>query len=176
MINIEIKSMYQKTSSTDRMLKKNGMHFERIEIQTDTYYHVNHGRLKIRERDCGDPQLIQYFRDDQKGPRPSYYEVIHLKKMDQVKSTLEGEHGIDVIVKKKREIWTAENIRIHFDCIEELGNFIEFEIDVGMHGSIEAGRQKAEWLMRKFHISKKDLIGQSYADLVRKKTVQNSEQ
>ena len=152
------------------------MHFERIEIQTDTYFRVNYGRLKIRERDCGDPQLIQYFRDDQKGPRPSYYEVIHLKNMDQVKSTLEEEHGIYAIVKKKREIWTRENIWIHFDCVEELGNFIEFEIELGMHGNIEAGQQKAEWLMKKFHLSRKDLIGQSYADLIRMKTVGNSGQ
>ncbi|MBN2030872.1 class IV adenylate cyclase [bacterium] len=166
MINIEIKALYDRTPSTDRLLKKYGFLFDRTENQMDTYFHVNYGRLKIRERDGGDPQLIQYFRDDQKGPKQSYYEIVHLKNVEQVKSTLEEEHGILVIVKKKREIWTWQNIRIHFDCVEKLGNFIEFEIVIDTDGNIQTGQQKAEWLMKKFHLSKTDLIAQSYSDLI----------
>ncbi len=170
MINIEIKAWYNKTSSTDQLLKKYGFVFDHSEIQLDTYFHVNYGRLKIRERDKGDPQLIQYFRDDQKEPKQSYYEIVHLKKVEQVKSTLEEEHGIMVVVEKKREIWTWQNIRIHFDRVEKLGNFIEFEIVIETDGDMEAGQQKAEWLMNKFRLSKADLVAQSYSDLILSQT------
>ena len=166
MINIEIKAWYNKTPSTDQLLKKYGFLFDGTENQMDTYFQVDYGRLKIRERDKGDPQLIQYFRDDRKGPKQSYYEIIHLKNVEQVKSTLAEEHGILVIVKKKREIWKWENIRIHFDCVEELGNFIEFEIVIDTDGDIQTSQRKAEWLMNKFHLLKTDLIARSYSDLI----------
>ena len=165
MRNIEIKARYQRTRHTDETLAKIGAHFEKIETQTDTYFGVNNGRLKIRERDSGPPQLIQYFREDEERPRPSYYEIVHLRDVEKVKETLEREHGIRVIVKKKREIWIWENVRIHFDIVEELGDFIEFEAVLKDDRDIPGERQKVEWLMKEFGIHRKDLIIRSYGEM-----------
>lgn len=166
MTNIEIKARYQRTRLTDETLVKIGAQFDRIETQTDTYFDVNNGRLKIRVRDSGVPQLIQYFREDSEGPRPSFYELVHLKDVRKVKKTLENEHGIRVIVRKKREIWIWENVRIHFDIIENLGDFIEFEAVIESDMDISMEQKRVEFLIEEFGISKNDLIGQSYGDLL----------
>lgn len=166
MINIEIKVRYRKTSRTDKILKKIGARFEKTEIQKDTYFNVDRGRLKIRERDPDTPQLIQYFREEEKGPRPSYYEIVHLKNVEKVKGTLEHEHGIRGVVKKRREIWVWKNVRIHFDVVEDLGEFLELESVLVKDVDTEEGGKRVKWLMGKLGISKKDLIGQSYVDLL----------
>ena len=166
MTNIEIKARHRRTRQTDKTLNKIGAHFDRIETQTDTYFDVNNGRLKIRERDSGIPQLIQYFREDSEVPRPSFYELVHLKEVEKVKRTLENEHGTRVIVRKKREIWIWENVRIHFDIVEDLGDFIEFEAVIGDDTEISIEQKRVELLMEEFGISQKDVIGQSYEDLL----------
>ena len=165
MRNMEIKARYQRTRHADEILAQIGARFDKIETQTDTYFDVDNGRLKIRERDTGDPQLIQYFRKDEEGPRPSYYELVHLKNVDKVKETLDREHGIRVIVKKKREIWIWENVRIHFDIVEHHGDFIEFEAVLEDEKYLPVEQQKVEWLMKKFGIQRKDLIVHSYGDM-----------
>ena len=39
--------------------------------QTDTFFHVPRGRLKLREFGDGTGELIQYARADSAGPKPS---------------------------------------------------------------------------------------------------------
>lgn len=166
MTNIEIKAKYRKSDQTKGVLEKIGARFERIEMQTDTYFNVENGKLKIRERDSGLPQLIQYFRKEEERPKPSYYEIVHLRNVKKVKETLTREYGIRVIVKKKRELWTWKNVRIHFDAVEDLGHFLEFEAVIEKNTDDEEGYRKLKRLMKKFGITQKDLVSQSYVDLI----------
>ena len=166
MRNVEIKARYRKTKQTERLPKKIGARFEKVEVQKDTYFNVDRGRLKIRERDSEAPQLIQYFREDEDRPRPSYYEIVHLKDVDRIRETLEREHGVRGIVRKRREIWVWENVRIHFDVVEELGEFLEFEAVLETNDGVESGEKRVRELVERFGIGEEDLVGLSYIDLL----------
>jgi predicted adenylyl cyclase CyaB len=165
-INIEIKAYYEWTPGTYDILKDIGATFQKVEMQTDHYYGVNGGRLKIRERSPGDPQLIQYFRDDEKGPKLSKYALVTLRNMKVVKKKMEEEHGISGVVKKHREIWLWQDVRIHFDQVDNLGNFIEFEAVIQEEAEQEANEKKVKELMKVFGIKEKDLVKGSYVDLL----------
>ena len=166
MTNIEIKARFRKTSRIDETLKKIGARFEIRERQTDTYFRVNQGRLKLREREPGTTQLVQYFREDRGHPRPSNYEIVEVDHVDEVKARLIREHGIRAVVIKNREVWLWKNVRIHFDRVEKLGEFLEFEAVVEEEKQIESDRKHVAWLMDEFGIRKEDVIPESYVDLI----------
>ena len=71
-----------------------------------------------------------------------------------------------VVVSKARRLFVFEGVRIHLDCVEGLGDFIEFE---GVAATDEdPGRFEpmlAE-LRRAFAIPDADLVGESYSDLL----------
>ena len=64
MKNLEIKARFKWSYEVDDILEEINAKFETAEIQNDTYFNVNNGRIKIRERQGKDAQMIQYFRDD----------------------------------------------------------------------------------------------------------------
>ena len=166
MTNIEIKARYRRNRRSKNTLKKIGAQFEAVESQVDTYYNVDNGRLKIRERDTGAPQLIQYFREDKDSPRPSYYEIVHLGSVERVKKTLKKEHGIRAVVRKKREIWMWGSVRIHFDIVEGLGDFIELEAVMDDQSEMNIREEEVRRLMVEFDIEEEHLVKESYVDLM----------
>jgi predicted adenylyl cyclase CyaB len=164
--NIEIKARYPKTNRIHEILKTIEAEFSRTEIQTETYYNVESGRLKIREIESGPSQLVHYFRENKAGPRPSRYEIVRLREVKKVKARLLEEHGLHGVVKKKREIWIWENVRIHLDEVDGLGRFLELEAVVDKEEDIKNDEGKVLWLMEKFGIKEKDLVAESYIDMV----------
>ena len=175
MTNIEIKARFRRTRRSNNTLKKIGAHFEAVESQIDTYFNVDNGRLKIRERDTGAPQLIQYFREDKHSPRPSYYEIVHLGSVERVKKTLQKEHGIRAVVRKKREIWIWEKVRIHFDIVERLGDFIEFEAVMDDKSEMMIREEEVRRLMVEFGIDEQHLVKESYVDLMEREMLTNDD-
>ena len=166
MKNIEIKARYSKTNRAREILKTIETEFSRTEIQTDTYYNIENGRLKIREIESGPSQLVHYFRENKAGPRPSRYEIVSLREVKKVKARLQEEHGLLGIVKKKREIWVWKNVRIHLDVVDGLGRFLELEAVVDKEEDMKNDETKVRWLMEKFDIEEKDLVAESYIDMV----------
>ncbi len=134
-------------------------------VQRDTYFHVPHGRLKLREEDGAAPQLIAYERPDQIGQRESRYRIVHVNQVDELKLALSSALGIKVVVAKKRHLFLWKEVRIHLDEVEGLGNFIEFEA-VASEGS-DLSRRKAHvaTMRQAFAIDDSSVIGGSYCDL-----------
>jgi predicted adenylyl cyclase CyaB len=70
-------------------------------------------------------------------------------------------------VTKARRLFLLEGVRIHLDCVEALGDFIEFEgvaadgEDPGAFTGLLAD------LRQSFGIRDEDLLRKSYSDLVR---------
>lgn len=171
MRNVEIKARYRRTRKTDSVLKRFKARKSGDLIQTDTYFDVNAGRLKVREHQDGHAEMIHYVRQEQDGPRISNYEIVPLRNKNSIKAILKKEHGIRAVVKKHREVWLWRNVRIHFDQVEDLGSFIEFEVVLGRDETEAEGHEKIGILMTAFGITMKDLIYQSYEDfLIRKPT------
>lgn len=166
MRNVEIKARFRRSRKTDSILRQFRARRTLAEDQVDTYYDVSRGRMKVREHADGSAELIHYLREETEGPRISHHEIVPLKKTDPVKRILEREHGIRAVVRKHREVWMWRNVRIHFDRVEGLGRFIEFEVVLREGDTEKEGREKAELLMSAFGITDRDLIYQSYEDFL----------
>ncbi len=96
--------------------------------QTDTYFSVARGRLKIREVVNGRTELIFYDRDESlTNHMESHYRLVDVNDPG-LKIVLEAAMGIKIVVKKKRRLYLWKNARIHLDEVETLGKFLEFEV------------------------------------------------
>lgn len=167
MENIELKATYPDLAMGEAAAQKLGAEFRGTLRQTDTYFHARHGRLKLRVLEgAPDGELIAYQRDDEARARTSRYEVIPIADAAAARRGLAGALGVRVIVTKRRDLWIWKNVRIHLDCVEHLGNFVEFEAVMGESGHKEEGRRLVGDLARLFGIAPGDVQRYSYAELL----------
>jgi predicted adenylyl cyclase CyaB len=133
--------------------------------QTDTYFNVPQGRLKLREFGTG-AELIYYRRRNQTGPKRSDYLPVPIADPATMKDLLTAALGIRGIVRKTRLLFLAGNTRIHFDCVDGLGWFIELEVVLSPGQTDAQGQAVATQLMSELEIGEQDLIAESYIDLL----------
>ncbi|EKD94373.1 MAG: hypothetical protein ACD_26C00088G0002, partial [uncultured bacterium] len=93
--------------------------------QIDTYYNCKTGRLKAREINRRDYEIIFYQRPDKIDSKVSNYKIIKINKnqLKDIKKIFRLIFGEKVIVKKKRHLWIYKNTRIHLDEVKNLGKF-----------------------------------------------------
>ena len=103
-LNIEIKARCPRPEFIRQWLMDQGARFAGTDQQTDTYFKVSKGRLKLREGNI-ENNLIYYERADQNGPKPSVFELFPVEDTARLKKMLSASLGIKVVVKKKREIY-----------------------------------------------------------------------
>src|SRR5689334_1486868 len=108
-LNVEIKAKCKNPDSIRSYLKNNKADFKGTDHQSDTYFNVNNGRLKLREGNI-ENALIYYERTNQAGPKSSHFELVKLPDAAQMKNVLTKSLGIKIIVKKIREIYFIENV------------------------------------------------------------------
>lgn len=97
--------------------------------QRDTYFAARHGRLKLREQDGAEAELIAYRRGDAFQAAESDYVRVVVGDPSALSDALERALGpAVVVVSKRRRLFTWENARIHLDDVEGLGAFVEIEI------------------------------------------------
>ena len=135
-------------------------------LQEDTFFKVPSGRLKLREFPDSPAMLIFYNRIDTQGPKLSDYHTTETNDGSGLKSVLTKAYGIRAIVKKERSLYMSGRTRLHFDQVENLGNFIELEVVLSNEDSIEGGEAEAHDLMSKLNIQAHDLIDVAYVDLL----------
>lgn len=169
MRNIEVKARITNMEDAERIASviTGDMPPVRFE-QTDTYFNVPKGRLKLREHRGEETrdELIFYLRPNEPGPKPSDYWIVETREPTELKSMLSSALGINAVVTKERTVFFFQNVRIHLDSVVELGTFLEFE-EVLPEGSSQPGdTDLIKQLMREFSIKKEDLIGESYCDLI----------
>lgn len=138
-----------------------------VDRQIDTYFTTRRGRLKLRESSLSGGQLIPYLRPDQPGPKDSDYAVIPVEEPGGVKALLTEILGRHRVVRKVREIWLCENVRIHLDEVEGLGSFVELEaVYDGAPESLPEEQRKVRELMDRLEIREEDLVDLSYEGLL----------
>lgn len=165
-LNIEIKARYCNPESIRKYLVANNADFRGVDEQTDTYFNVPHGRLKLREGNI-ENNLIYYERNNQAGPKDSYFNLVKINDAKDLKEVLQKSNGIKVIVKKTREIYYIENVKFHIDDVAGLGSFIEIEAgNISADISKEALQQQCEFYINEFGIKETDLIEVSYSDML----------
>jgi len=134
--------------------------------QTDTYFHVNTGRLKLREGNI-ENALIYYRRPDATGLKQSDVLLYRHSPDPSLKEILTVLHGVKVVVDKRRKIYFMDNVKFHFDKVEHLGLFIEVEaIDVDGSIGLEKLEQQCCYYAEYFGIEKSQYVSGSYSDLL----------
>ncbi len=166
MPNIEIKARCSDMTTAKVMAKKLQSEYLGELHQIDTYFSTKKGRLKLREINNQEAQLIPYHKDYSKGPMKSSYSVLPVSDVESLKSIMNEILGTIMIVDKKREVFLIDNIRVHLDEVKELGTFIEFEAVYNENSSKDEEREvkKVIELMSAFKIKEEDLLDKSYID------------
>ena len=167
-LNVEIKAICNDPSFVRDYLMNHNAIFKGTDVQTDTYFNVNAGRLKLREGNI-ENNLIFYNRTNQAGPKSSHFNIVKIENAKGLKEVLERSCGIRMIVRKKREIYYINNVKFHIDEVPGLGSFIEIEA-----GNILADKTESElsdqcnFYLKELGIKEEDLVAESYSDLLLK--------
>ena len=162
--NLEIKASLPSIRTALATCRRIGARRAGTLLQTDTYFKVTKGRLKLREINDKKFELIYYVRANQRGSRYSDYTVVPVEQPGPTKPVCSSIFGVNVVVRKSRTLFLYRNARIHLDRVRGLGTFIEFEVLVG-RGRKQAA-QLMDYLVREFGISRRSGIAGSYEDLL----------
>jgi len=138
-----------------------------LDHQTDTYFKTAAGRFKLRESSLSGAQLVPDLRPDAPHARRSDYVVIPLAEPERTKELLAALLGVHRVVRKVREIGLFENVRIHLDQVEGLGDFVELEAVWDGDGAGEAEQaRKVAFVRERLAIRDADLVAASYEGLL----------
>lgn len=161
--NIETKAKITDILKFHNLLENLGATFVSEMIQEDTYFNTQTSkRLKLRNIDNKKFVLISYERPNTESEKISDWRSVSFVEKDKILELLTFTFGVKVIVKNTRKVYQYKNTEIHSDQVEGLGNFVELEtkfID-------ESSNAEHADLMIKLEIDKKDLISESYSDLI----------
>lgn len=166
MPNIEIKAKCKNLINAREIAEKLKTEYVGTLHQIDTYFTTKEGRLKIREINGKEAQLIPYFKEYSTGPMKSSYSVLPVSDPQNVKNIFNKILGTVTVVDKKREVFLIDNVRVHLDEVKNLGTFIEFEAVYEDKEPDDKDREvkKVSSLMETFKILKEDLLDKSYID------------
>jgi len=164
--NVEIKAVCKDIELSEHKIRKIATGFFGLENQTDTYFNTIKGRFKLRESSKSGNYLVPYLRENESGAKISEYLKIPVDDSMLTKSIFTDLFGIRCVVKKTRKIFFYQNVRIHLDQVEQLGEFIEFEAVCSEAEKEEMQHKKLNYLMELLNIFPEDLISNSYADMI----------
>lgn len=165
-LNVEIKARCTNPAFIRNYLLSNNAEYRGTDEQTDTYFHVPHGRLKLREGNI-ENNLIYYERSNQAGPKDSHFQLVKINDAAGLKEVLAKANGIKTVVKKKREIYYIGNVKFHIDEVPGLGSFVEIEAgNIVADLSKDQLKEQCDYYLAAFNIKTEDLIKVSYSDML----------
>jgi predicted adenylyl cyclase CyaB len=155
-INFEFKARVKNVDEAEEKLLQLNPTFIGIDLQTDTYFNVDQGRLKLREGNI-ENSLIYYDRQDFSGAKQSDIILYKHQPAKELKAILTKVHGIKVIVEKRRKIYFIENVKFHFDKLAQLGDFLEVEaIDSNDSIGVDKLKEQCDYYAQFFNIGAKN--------------------
>jgi adenylate cyclase, class 2 len=172
-LNVEIKARYDHPDVVREYLKENSAECKGVDYQTDTYFNVTNGRLKLREGNI-ENNLIYYKRSNQSKAKESQFELIKIPDAKILKEVLTQCLGIKIVIEKKREIFFIDNVKFHIDEVAGLGRFIEIEAS-NLHVQVSKERleDQCNYYIKQFGVKDEDLIAFSYSDMLMAKDDMN---
>ncbi|MGN6400951.1 MAG: class IV adenylate cyclase [Flavisolibacter sp.] len=165
-INFEFKARANDIHKLEEILLQQHPLFVGEDRQIDTYFNVDNGRLKLREGNI-ENALIHYERTNAATAKQSNVLLYQHAPDKLLKEILAKALGIKTIVDKKRRIYFIDNVKFHFDDVQQLGTFVEVEaIDKDGNLGIEKLQEQCVTYIDLFQINKKDFVAESYSDLL----------
>ena len=169
MKNVEIKAKCDNPEKIEKILLENGAHFKGLDHQTDTYFNVKNGRLKLRQGNI-EKSLIFYDRPNKKGPKQSTFNLFKSNNLEEILPLLENSLGVMVEVKKHRKIFFLDYVKFHIDEVDRLGSFVEIEAgDIEVDRTVEELRKLCDYYIELLGIKEENLVNISYSDLLIRK-------
>jgi len=166
--NVEVKLRCADLERARELARALGARGAGVEHQIDTYFCTRRGRLKLRERPPAPAELIAYQRPDVSGARRPDYQILHAADPAGLRALLTELLGVHATVAKRREILLLDNVRIHLDRVEGLGDFLELE--AVFDGSADSERRQhanVEHILAKLELAQVERIATSYEALIR---------
>jgi adenylate cyclase class 2 len=161
---IEFKARCSDHARLREILKSKNAQFAGEDHQIDSYFRVPRGRLKLREGAIQNA-LVFYHRPNQAGPKQSNVVLAKLPVQSDVLEVLTKALGVMAVVDKRREIYFVDNVKIHLDRVEGLGEFVEVEA-IGALNEVAELREQCTAFQGEFGIKQEDFIEGSYSDLL----------
>lgn len=167
MRNVEIKAVVHNSKEFLEKVKVFVPEPTKIFKQVDYFFNCDTGRLKLRIQNYEqNGQLIFYQRDDQSGPKLSNYSITPIADAASLMKTLYMALKLKGKVEKTRTLYMYGQTRIHYDKVEHLGTFMELEVVLDEHQTVEEGQQIAQYVMDALGIKESDLITNAYVDML----------
>lgn len=165
-LNIEFKAKANDVLAAEKMLEQHNPRFIGEDHQVDTYFNVVNGRLKLREGNI-ENALIHYERENTAGSKSSQVLLYQHQPDENLKAILTKALGIKAVVDKRRKIYFIDNVKFHFDTVQNLGTFIEVEA-IDRDGSIgkEKLQEQCDFYAAMFGIKEEDFVAVSYSDMI----------
>lgn len=172
-LNFEFKARLDNEPRVREALKRLHARFIGTDHQIDTYFRVPGGRLKVREGRL-ENALIFYRRSNVPRARRSAVEMMLLPRRNPLRAILARVLGTLAVVDKRREIYFVKNVKIHLDRVRRLGKFLEVEA-ISRTGDVKRIRSQARQFQELFGIAAKDIVAESYSDLILAERVPNGQ-
>jgi predicted adenylyl cyclase CyaB len=169
--NVEIKAQLADPAAVRRKAAAIASGPAELIAQTDTFFVVPAGRLKIREFSDGSGEMIAYERADRSGPKESVYSIVRCADAQALSATLARALPVRGRVVKRREVFLVGRTRVHLDEVEHLGAFVELEVVLRDDEPADAGEREAHALMEALGISQSALVPDAYVDLLERAAV-----
>ena len=167
---IELKARFDDHEFLRKTLSDLGAHYVGTFRQTDLYYKVPEGRLKLREvEDDRTAELIYYERENIRGPKRDDAFILKIQEPEDLKKVLKKILTPLTSIIKVREIYQYKGTQIHLDTVKKLGKFVEFERETSAEPkAIKEDARILEKLMKTLEIDPSNLETLSYSDLSQK--------
>lgn len=163
--NVEIKARLSDPGATRRRAEALADGPGAVLEQTDTFFGVAAGRLKLRQT-AGSGELIFYLRADDPDPKESRYERVTVADAPALRDLLAAALGVRGEVVKRRVLLRSGRTRIHLDEVRGLGAFLELEVELRDADSVQAGKDEARRLMQALGVEAAALVPEAYVDLL----------
>ncbi|MEO6583838.1 MAG: class IV adenylate cyclase [Ferruginibacter sp.] len=165
-INFEFKARTQDHEAIKNVLLQQNARFAGEDNQTDIYFNVATGRLKLRQGNI-ENALIYYERENTNEPKQSNVMLYQHPADDTLLAILKKVHGVKCVVKKKRRIYFIDNVKFHLDEVEQLGTFVEVEA-IDETGSLGLQKITGQCLhyVALLKILPEDYVQLSYSDMI----------
>lgn len=166
-LNVELKARCAHPHQIMQRLLDLGAQSQGTDTQTDVYYQVSKGRLKLR-RGAIENNVIHYHRSDEYTPKESQVNMAAVGSERALDHVLDAALDRDVVVRKQRHIWWLDNVKFHIDTVDDLGSFLEVEaIDYDADHGRDALQAQCHEYMNLLGVDTDHLEARSYSDMLR---------